>query len=124
MNLPLKRLDKMTDKKCEFDGCQHAATHSVTLNIPAKGVPIDLHAPIKMYVGVELCADHAKEFGKGFSWDDNEPLRSAIEATLRTTGRTDADFERSFHSTIRLSDPGYVQFLEMSASRKANNCNS
>ncbi len=111
----------MVNKICEHDGCEHQATHSVTLNVPAKGVPIDLHSPIKMYIGVELCLEHAKEFGKEFSWVDNEPLRNAIESTLRVTGRSDADFDRSFHSTVRLNDPGYIQFLELSASRNGSN---
>lgn len=110
----------MTNKKCEFEGCEHTATHSVTLNIPAKGVPIDIHSPIKMYIGVELCKDHAKAFGEGFNWEDNLPLKEAILATLKTTGRSDADFDRSFHSAIKLTDPGYIQFLQLSESRKTN----
>ncbi len=110
----------MADKNCEHEGCTHKATHSVTLNIPAKGVPIDLHRPIKMYIGVELCKDHAKAFGDGFKWDDNAPLKNAIESTLRATGRSDADFDRAFHSTVRLDDPGYIQFLELSKSRKSS----
>jgi hypothetical protein len=104
--------------KCERTDCEYNATHSVTLNVPAVGVPIDLHSPIKMYIGVELCRDHAKKFGDGFTWEDNEGLRDAIVATLAAAGRSDADFDRTFHSIVKLDDPGYRQFKQMQADRK------
>lgn len=100
-------------KKCERDDCEHAATHSVTLNVPAMGVPIDIHQPIKMYIGIELCRDHAKAFGVDFKWRENEPLKDAIATTLSATGRSEADFDRAFHSVIRLDDDGYQQFLKL-----------
>ncbi len=104
--------------KCEHEGCTYNATHSVTLNVPAIGVPIDLHSPIKMYIGVELCRDHAKEFGKGFEWSENEGLREAIMATLEASGRSDADFDRTFHSVVKLDDAGYLQFKRLQEDRR------
>lgn len=103
--------------KCEKESCTYEATHSVTLNIPAKDVPIDLHHPIKMYIGVELCKEHAKSFGEGFDWDENKELREAIEATLAATGRSTADFDRTFHSAISINDQGYLQFLKVKRDR-------
>lgn len=103
--------------KCENENCTHEATHSVTLNIPAKDVAIDLHNPIKMYIGVELCKDHAKSFGEGFDWDENKELREAIEATVATIGGGAADFDRTFHSAISINDHGYLQFLKVKRER-------
>jgi len=102
---------------CEFDGCKCEATHSVTLNIPAEGVPIDLHRPIKMYIGIKLCLDHAKTFGKDFEWEDNESMREAIDESLRKTSATKADYDRTFHSIVKLTDPGYLQFMEFMEKR-------
>ncbi len=98
--------------KCEHTGCEHEATHSVTLNIPAEGVPIDLHHPIKMYIGVKLCLEHAKVFGKDFDWEDNLSMQEAIDASLLATSATKADYDRTFHSIVKLTDPGYLQFVD------------
>lgn len=106
--------------KCEKDNCEGEATHSVTLNIPATGVPIDLHTPIKMYIGVELCRKHADEFGKDFNWDENETLREAIEATVKGIGGSPADFERAFHSTIPITSNGYQQFLKIKSEHRSS----
>lgn len=92
----------------------------MTLNIPAKDVPIDLHHPIKMYIGVELCREHAKAFGEGFDWDDNRELREAIEAAITATGGSDADFDRTFHSAISVNDHGYLQFLKVKRDRASS----
>lgn len=107
-------------KKCERDDCERQATHSVTLNVPAMDVPIDIHQPIKMYVGIELCRDHAKGFGEDFDWAGNEQLKDAIATTLSATGRSEADFDRAFHSVIRLDDNGYQQFLKLRGSRDSS----
>lgn len=100
--------------KCEVDGCEQVATHSVTLNIPAEGIAIDCHQPLKMYIGVERCLAHAKEFSKiSFDWDGNESLRDAIDDSLaRYKTDTKADYDRSFHSVVSMTEPGYLQFLE------------
>lgn len=106
--------------KCEKETCAREATHSVTLNVPAKGVPIDLHAPIKMYIGVELCREHADDFGKDFDWDENESLREAVEASVTALGGSPADFDRSFHSTISINSDGYKQFLKIKSERRSS----
>jgi hypothetical protein len=106
--------------KCENENCDKEATHSVTLNIPAIGVPIDLHSPIKMYIGVELCLEHANSFGEKFSWEENEPLRDAIEASVRALGGSPADFDRSFHAVCTLDSQGYQQFLQVKDGRRSS----
>lgn len=105
--------------KCEVDGCDEVATHSVTLNIPAEGIAIDCHQPLKMYVGVRRCLAHAKEFSKvDFNWETNEPLRDAINDSLaRYKTDTRADYSRSFQSVVSMTEPGYLQFLETAAKR-------
>lgn len=106
--------------KCENENCPNEATHSVTLNIPAKDVPIDLHHPIKMYIGVELCVEHAKSFGDGFDWAENRELQEAITSTLASTGHTDADFDRTFHSAIPITNSGYQQFMKVKRDRASS----
>lgn len=106
--------------KCQNENCNNEATHAMTLNVPAKDVPIDLHTPIKMYVGLELCLEHAKEFGKDFTWKDNRALQEAIEAALGASGRSEPDFDRTFHSAIPLHNDGYRQFLKLREGRSSS----
>lgn len=103
--------------KCEHSGCEAEGTHSITVNIPAEGVPIDLHRPIKMYMGVELCLDHAKMFSKEFNWGENPDLQNSINESLAATSATKADYERTFTCIVKLTDPGYLQFLEFMKKR-------
>lgn len=103
--------------KCENENCEKEATHSITLNVPAKGIAIDLHTPIKMYVGVQLCHEHAKEFGSDFTWDDNYELREAIEATIAAAGLSEPDFNKTFHSVVSMNHDGYQQFLKIRGQR-------
>ena len=103
---------------CEHAGCPNTATHSVTLNVPIDGVPINLHRPIKMYIGIIMCLEHARVFGKDFDWSDNEGLREAINESLTRTSASKADYDRTFHSVVKLTDPGYLQFIELLESRK------
>lgn len=105
---------------CEHEGCTKEATHSATLNVPAKGIPIDLHSPIKMYMGVVLCLEHAKAFGDDFTWEDNESLRDAIEATLEASGRSAPDFDRTFFDTVNIQSDGYRQFLKVKQERTSS----
>ena len=102
---------------CEHETCTNEATHSVTLNVPAIGIPIDLHAPIKMYMDTVLCLEHAKAYGLNFTWDDNESLRDAIESTLEATGRSQADFNRTFFDTLSIKNEAYRQFLKVKQER-------
>jgi hypothetical protein len=110
----------ITMAKCENEGCDKEATHSVTLNIPAAGVPIDLHTPIKMYIGVELCREHADSFGEKFTWEENDSLRDAIEASVAALGGSPADFDRSFHAVCSLDSQGYQQFLLIKEQRRSS----
>jgi hypothetical protein len=95
--------------RCEEDGCKECATHSVTLNVPAAGVPIDLHQPLRLYIDVKLCHEHAKEFGRSFTWEENEELRDNIAAFVREAKFGARDFDRTFASSIRLEDPGFKE---------------
>lgn len=96
--------------RCEEDGCAAEATHSVTLNIPAAGVPIDCHQPMKMFIDVKLCQCHAREYGKEFSWDENQELKETINDFTRAGHFGARDFSRTFHSVIRLTDQSYINF--------------
>ena len=103
--------------KCENSDCTKEATHAVTLNIPAVGKPIETHQPIKMYVGVKLCLKCAREFGKDFTWENNEDLKESLNDTLKTACGSDLDFARSFHSPIAFTNPGYQQFVEATSNK-------
>lgn len=103
--------------KCGQPDCEAEGTHSITVNIPAEGVPIDLHRPIKMYMGIELCLDHAKMLSKEFDWEENHDLRNSIDEALVATSATKADYERTFTCIVKVTDPGYLQFLEFMRKR-------
>ncbi len=104
-------------KTCEHQGCARAATHAPRLNIPAQGWPIDLHQPISMFIGIELCKDHAKTFGDGFKWSDNPKLKEAIEIVSR--GKAPPDFDRAFHTVTRLDSDEYRKFGQVRAAPSA-----
>jgi hypothetical protein len=95
--------------KCEEEGCKENATHSVTLNIPAAGVPIDCHQPLRLYIDVKLCRGHAVNFGNGFHWHDNEGLRESIENFISESHFGVRDFSKTFSSAIKLTDSSYVE---------------
>lgn len=98
---------KLKTLKCEEEGCKEPATHSVTLNIPAVGVPIDCHQPLRLYVDVKLCKTHASNFGQFFSWDENEELHDKIVDFVYENKFGERDFRRTFSSAISLSDNNY-----------------
>lgn len=40
---------------CDRKDCKHGGKWAVKLNVPATGVPIDLHTPIGIVIGLVLC---------------------------------------------------------------------
>jgi hypothetical protein len=64
-------------------------------------------------VSMELCRDHAVEFGKGFSWDQNPQLKKA--AALAAQGRAEPDFDRAFHDCVRLDGEAFAIFKRAQA---------
>jgi hypothetical protein len=96
---------------CQHESCNRPATHAPQLQIPAQGWPIDLHQPVAMFIGVELCKDHATRFGDDFKWSDNLKIKEAVEFITR--GRAPPDFERAFHTVVRLDSEAYRTFLGM-----------
>jgi len=95
--------------QCEEEGCKEKATHSVTLNIPAAGVPIDCHQPMQLFIDVKLCRNHAVNFGKSFSWEDNEPLKESIENFIAESHFGARDFHKTFSSAISLENASYKE---------------
>lgn len=93
--------------QCEEEGCKEKATHSVTLNIPAAGVPIDCHQPMQLYIDIKLCRDHATNFGKSFSWEDNEPLKEGIIEFVSESNFGVRDFNKTFTSAIPMNNSRY-----------------
>lgn len=96
--------------RCEEEDCPAEATHSVTLNIPAAGVPIDCHQPMKMFIDVCLCHEHAKDYGKGFTWDENADLKDTITKFTREGNFGERDFEKTYHGVVGLNDRSYLNF--------------
>lgn len=46
---------------CGKIGCIRQARLAPKLHLPAAGLPIDLHQPATMLIGLKLCAEHATE---------------------------------------------------------------
>lgn len=106
-------------KNCEKTGCPRAATHAPRLNVPARGWAISLHQPIKMFAGVELCRDHAREFfaeAPAQFWQQNPKLREAVE--ILAAGKAPPDFDRTFGDVVRLDSEAYQQFQQMRSAGK------
>lgn len=106
-------------KNCEKNGCPRAATHAPRLSIPAKGWAIELHQPLQMFCGVELCRDHAGEFFAGDAprfWQENPKLRQAVE--IMAAGKAPPDFDRTFADVVRIDSSVYRKFQDMQAAAR------
>jgi hypothetical protein len=92
--------------KCER--CDQPATHSTTVNVPAKG-DADRFPAAKLYLGEQCCFEHAKQVGEEFNLDDFKGLKDSIESNLKISGKI-PDFEKIFKRVVKLDDPGFMQY--------------
>lgn len=82
----------------------------MAINVPATGVPIDMHQPLKIIFGIELCARHYGEINIK-DWLGDEKLRELFRIQARISAGNLAvppDFDRAFISKVNLKDPAYL----------------
>lgn len=100
---------------CQHEKCKALATHSVLTRLPAKGWPMTV-ATINIYLGITACFKHALDLateGILFPPDSQQRLTASIEAQ----GRAAPDFARAEFDVITLNDPGYLNYLQLSANK-------
>lgn len=102
--------------KCQRERCKAAATHGVKALIPARGHAWERHTPLSVMVGIKLCAAHANQPGilECFSAESKQ----TISECMRAIGRVDPDFSRAKAQPILLSDPEYLKFEALQATKQ------
>jgi hypothetical protein len=98
--------------KCSEKNCKNQATVAPALFIPAMGVSIHQHTPIKMVMTVPFCNQHFKTMDiKNFMLPEG---KRRITEALRAIGRADPDFERAWLKPISIESDEYRELLKAS----------
>ena len=90
--------------KCDSIKCPHEAFGAIAINVPAAGCPIAEHDPIKIVIGLKLCAQciahaRAEEFM-------SEQLKKIVKIQAR--GLAEPDFKRAFLSEVKFESPEWL----------------
>lgn len=86
--------------KCQAKDCQHDAAGAIAINVPALGCPIEEHTPLRMVLGLQLCADHIEsEKGRVQEWFAADPRYQSI-FRVQARGMAPPDFNRAFITPV------------------------
>lgn len=101
---------------CDWHGCKEPATHSVRLCVPHSGIPIDMHRPLSIILGLECCIDHARQF------DAQEMIKMNPDLFEAMTRHVDVDLSRVFVEPILLDHPEMLmpEMLMLKKARLSN----
>ncbi len=107
--------------KCKATGCTNEAEFAPLLNVPAVGYAIDVHQPLKMTIGLKLCAACIEQF----TIEDilNADTRALISRSLAADRRVPPDFGRAFLTKLRLDSKEFLQFEQHANNRHARGMN-
>lgn len=97
---------------CSKTGCAAAATCAPKLCVPAQGVPIDIHQPMTMIIGLPVCAAHFAELKTELFL--TQITRRSFETMARAGKRIAPDFARAFLERIPLNGSEYQTFQRFS----------
>lgn len=106
--------------KCNGEKCSSEATHAPLLQIPAEGWPLDMHQPIEMVMGLELCEKHTDEFiGRCDEFKKENPQIGEIAAmTARAAGKWPTDYSRAVFKKVKLTSPEYLKLKRLIEGKK------
>lgn len=97
---------------CDRNECRNTATTAARLCVPASGVPLESHEPLKAVVGLAVCDKCFKEL------DPADFLSASLEKGLRgifeilAAGKAAPDFDRAWFEKLSLDSPEYKLLLK------------
>ncbi len=91
---------------CAHKGCDRTAHHVPVVCVPAAGYARDTHKPIRMVVGIPLCAWHLKTFKI-----KDVPGISEVMVSLAGAG-ANVDPARAWLEKTQLDGAEYLSYLE------------
>lgn len=100
--------------KCQQTECCALATEGLVLLIPARGIPLAEHDPIRVVVGLQLCSACIKALDPAELLAPELSLRSLVSKAA--SGRIPPDFDRAITAGIPL-DSNEWRTLAQSAPR-------
>lgn len=101
---------------CHVD-CQLEAKWAPKLCVPATGVPIDTHNPLKIIMSIPVCDDHIGEMRAPDFLSHDPRLKGIFEMMAR--GRAAPDFERAFIQRVSLNSSEYKIFRKQQEEHRA-----
>lgn len=100
---------------CGVTACTAEATIAIAINIPAIGVPLAEHSPIRIVPGVALCQScYDMEEASVEDWLDmrNETtkvtVRELVAGVCLQRRLADPDFSRAFVTPLALDSPEFI----------------
>jgi hypothetical protein len=97
--------------KCMVQGCGMEADCAVGINVPAQGVAIDQHQPLRMVLGIALCFHHYD--GLTVQEFVTDQLMEIFEVACQTSKRAPPDFHRAYLSKVALDSPEFLSVSKM-----------
>ncbi len=92
--------DIIKSVKCQMKGCEADAACALALNVPAAGCPTPEHDPIRVVVGLHLCAQHLAETKPEDFFTADGHLEQIV--IIQAHGKAEPDFKRAFVSAVSL----------------------
>lgn len=93
--------------KCARSGCKLPAVCSFAIRIPAVGVSVQQHIPLKMIVPLPVCKAHSDDVVAADFIDDRMKQSAAIFCSMHN--KQTPDFKRAFLERIPLTDQMFIK---------------
>lgn len=106
----------MMKKKCDKKGCEREARFAPKIYIPARGFAAIREQSASMYIGLEMCYEHAENFDPGDLENIEEIANAALRVVLQNP--VPCDIERAWVIPIRLDSKEFLEFKNMSNKSK------
>lgn len=100
---------------CSVTSCKAEATTGIAINIPAKGVPIAEHSPLRLVLGAALCQRcYELEEASVEDWLDmrhettKATVRDVVAGICLQRRLADPDFARAFVTPVALDSDEFI----------------
>ena len=94
--------------KCQHRDCDNEASGGVVLRVPAVGCPIPEHEPLRVVVGLAVCATHFAELKPADFFTADGRLKQLVRMQCKSAGRAAPDFDRAFMQSIPFDSPEWT----------------
>ncbi len=97
----------MNPINCQRDGCCKLADGVIAINVPATGIPIQEHDPLRVVFGLHLCDQHIQDEMKTGEAHLTPELRQIFEMQARWVNGRKPDFRRTFITKVEFTSQEY-----------------